>query len=166
MRPFKVIVYKCPDTACNNCGDYNSSARWGICLSCNLPHQLIDEQCQILCGNGLPNPGETCDDTNSATGDGCSNCLEEAGWTCTGFGPGLCSQNSVCGNGLIETTPENCDDGNSDSNDGCSDDCLEELGFTCEDEPSVCTIVCGDSLKVGPETCDDGNQNDFDGCSA
>lgn len=80
--------------------------------------------------------------------------MEEAGWTCSGFGPGLCSQDSVCGNGLIETPPENCDDGNSDSNDGCSDDCLEELGFTCEDEPSVCTIFCGDSLKVGPETCD------------
>ena len=38
-----------------------------------------------LCGNGVIDPGEACDDMNTMPGDGCSAiCQIPAGWTCTG----------------------------------------------------------------------------------
>jgi cysteine-rich repeat protein len=37
-----------------------------------------------MCGDGLLNIGETCDDGNRADGDGCSHlCLEESNWSCS-----------------------------------------------------------------------------------
>ncbi len=40
--------------------------------------------CPGVCGNGLLDPGENCDDGNSVSGDGCSDtCQVEPGWTCT-----------------------------------------------------------------------------------
>ena len=68
-----------------------------------------------LCGNGLPEPPEECDDGNTTDGDGCSA-------TCTmegGGGP------AMCGNFIVEP-PEECDDGNTFPGDGCSDFCLLE----------------------------------------
>jgi len=48
-----------------------------------------------LCGNGLINGGETCDDGNVAEGDGCSgSCAVEPGFVCTG-------EPSVCGCGGV-----------------------------------------------------------------
>jgi cysteine-rich repeat protein len=46
-----------------------------------------------LCGDGQLNPGEECDDGNTATGDGCdSNCFIEQGWVClTTIAPSNCS---------------------------------------------------------------------------
>jgi cysteine-rich repeat protein len=59
-----------------------------------------------VCGNGIPEPGEVCDDGNRTDGDGCdSNC------TPTG-----------CGNGVV-TGSEQCDDGNFENLDGCEADC-------------------------------------------
>jgi cysteine-rich repeat protein len=56
-----------------------------------------------VCGNGITEPPETCDDGNAINGDGCLN-------TC---------QLPICGNGTIEP-PEQCDDGNAVNGDGCS----------------------------------------------
>lgn len=43
-----------------------------------------------LCGNGHPDTGEACDDSNTANGDGCSNsCQVETGYTCSGT-PSVC----------------------------------------------------------------------------
>ena len=43
-----------------------------------------------VCGNGLVEPGETCDDGNASAGDGCSaTCQVEAGYECTGA-PSVC----------------------------------------------------------------------------
>ena len=68
-----------------------------------------------ICGNGIIEGTEKCDDGNSNTGDGCNNsCVIETGWTCsgqpsscsssggsTGSGPVLCSGVSEsCGNYL------------------------------------------------------------------
>ncbi len=40
--------------------------------------------CPGVCGNGLLDPGENCDDGNATSGDGCSStCQVEPGWTCT-----------------------------------------------------------------------------------
>lgn len=94
------------------------------------------------CGNGRVDTGETCDDGNILSGDGCSP-------TCG---------NESCGNGLIEPG-ERCDDGNTASGDGCSADCLslETCGNGIKDEKSG-----GDTA----EGCDDGNTEPGDGCRA
>jgi len=64
---------------------------------------------------------EGCDDGNLAVNDGCdSACVPEAGYSCTGTVPSVCS---VCGNGA-KASNENCDDGNLANNDGCSSVCV------------------------------------------
>jgi cysteine-rich repeat protein len=91
-----------------------------------------------VCGNGVQEIGETCDDGNTTAGDGCSD-------TCQ-FEP------DVCGNGVLEETSNNeeCDDGNTNAGDGC--------------DPN-CNSVCGDGFVVGTEECDDSNTTAGDGCS-
>ncbi|MEE2787903.1 MAG: DUF4215 domain-containing protein [Myxococcota bacterium] len=117
------------------------------------------------CGDGVIDPGESCDDGNPVAGDGCdSNCVWE------------------CGNLRIDPG-ENCDDGNRDSDDGCSADCRRETtcgdGILSEAEEcddgnttgndgcsAVCVLECGNRAVEGREECDDGNRVDGDGCSS
>ena len=94
------------------------------------------------CGNGRVDSGETCDDGNILSGDGCSpSCGNEA-----------------CGNGLVEPG-ERCDDGNTTNGDNCSADCLslETCGNGIKDVKSGGTTA---------EGCDDGNMENGDGCRA
>jgi len=91
-----------------------------------------------VCGNGVVNTGEQCDDSNLNNNDGCSSaCLVEL--------------QLICGNGVKEGT-EICDDGNLNNNDGCNSTCRAEY--------------CGDGIKQTKEQCDDGNWVNRDGCSA
>ncbi|MBS3139800.1 DUF4215 domain-containing protein, partial [Candidatus Woesearchaeota archaeon] len=75
-----------------------------------------------VCGNGNLEPGEQCDDDNTASSDGCSNnCVIESGFTCSGT-PSSCARSpspSVCGNGIREGS-EACDDGNTVTETSCS----------------------------------------------
>lgn len=69
------------------------------------------------CGDGELDPRETCDDGNTADGDGCDgHCLKEGG---------------RCGDG-VRNASEQCDDGSQTGGDGCAS-CRMELS------------VCGDS---------------------
>jgi cysteine-rich repeat protein len=82
-----------------------------------------------------------------------------------GTGPG-----AECGNGSVEGT-EKCDDGNATPDDGCSATCRIESGWSCDQgEPTHCTEICGDGLRVGAEAdaggCDDHNTGSNDGCSS
>eukprot|EP00960_Hanusia_phi_P038060 753264-Hanusia_phi.AAC.3 len=67
-------------------------------------------QCQNLiytlfgnvCGNGVRNSGEQCDDGNTVSGDGCSNvCTVEAGYSCTG---GSSSSPDTCSRSMNQTS--------------------------------------------------------------
>jgi cysteine-rich repeat protein len=63
--------------------------------------------CRIgLCGNGVVDVGEVCDDGNQVSGDGCR---------------GDCKKMEVCGDGELDVG-EQCDDGNHNPADGC-DNC-------------------------------------------
>ncbi|MEO7327879.1 MAG: DUF4215 domain-containing protein, partial [Minicystis sp.] len=86
-----------------------------------------------LCGDGVKNGVETCDDGPVlANGDGCSStCTVEAGYTCNGASPSVCAP--TCGDGIIKPG-EACDDGNVVSGDCCSSACQLEAG--CEVEPN------------------------------
>lgn len=95
-------------------------------------------QGQGVCGDGILEGQEECDDGNTSPGDGCDgNCRSEGG-------PG-------CGNGTLDDG-EGCDDGNLNSGDGCSAGCSPEF--------------CGDGIVQAGlgEECDDGNLVPGDSC--
>lgn len=116
-----------------------------------------------LCGDAVSDPGEACDDGNTAPGDGCgADCTPEAGYSCFGQ-PSVCSVG--CGDGALGEG-EQCDDGNSTGGDGCGAHCAIEPGHGCTGVPSVCTVACGDGIQDTSEACDDGNLVEGDGCSA
>ena len=96
-------------------------------------------QVNPICGDGVIDPGETCDNgpANSDTV------------------PGACRTSckpARCGDYVIDPG-ETCDDGNLLDGDGC--------GPTCQIEP-----FCGDGNLDTGEQCDDGNNNPGDGCDA
>ena len=136
-----------------------------------------------VCGDGIIETGEQCDDGNLNNGDGCTNsCTIQSGYTCSGT-PSICTPSAVCGNGIVEPG-EVCDDGNSVNNDRCDNTCTRiaacgngyvETGEQCDDGNSVngdgcdntCTLtaVCGNGIVEPGETCDDGNLVNGDGCN-
>ena len=98
---------------------------------------------RAVCGNGIPEMDEACDDGNFDQTDGCTNACELA----------------VCGDGILRTDVaegedawEQCDDGNAIQDDGCRDDCRAP--------------VCGDGVRDEGERCDDGNDDDTDDCNS
>ncbi|MBI2045565.1 DUF4215 domain-containing protein [Candidatus Pacearchaeota archaeon] len=94
-----------------------------------------------LCGDGIRQSCEECDDGNTQSGDGCSE-------TCRSEIP-----EPVCGNNILEEG-EQCDDNNNVDGDGCS--------ALCEIEAES---YCGDNNIDPGEQCDDGNVDTGDGCS-
>ena len=102
-----------------------------------------------LCGNGIIEGMEKCDDGNRIDGDYCSS-------ICTAV-------TGRCGDGQVQLG-ENCDDHNGQNADGCSSACISEAGWSCQDR--LCQPRCGDGVVLGDEECDDQNQLNDDGCSA
>ncbi len=100
-----------------------------ICVDCSTK--------SALCGNGIVDPGEDCDDGNDTdNGNGCSAACQRVG---------------TCGDGIVQVLFERCDDGNDDNTDACLNDCREAR--------------CGDGfVQRGVEACDDGNDVPDDGC--
>jgi cysteine-rich repeat protein len=94
-----------------------------------------------LCGDGVLEAGEACDDGNGNPGDGCSStCNLEVGWNCTTPAAGRSTCTPNCGDGMV-VGGEVCDDGNTTAGDGCSPSCLVETGWECHGAPSVCTAL-------------------------
>ncbi len=135
----------------------------GLIASCG------DDDTAPVCGNGIIETGEQCDDANDIDADECSNtCMLPA---------------DTCGDGVVDEG-EQCDDGNAVAGDGCENDCTVtpgdcgdgnlDAGEECDDGNFItgdeCTndckiAVCGDGiLNVGVEECDDGNDIETDGC--
>ena len=56
------------------------------------------------CGDGIINPpAEVCDDGNFVSGDGCSSCIPDVGFTCNGF-PSDCRSRPAQAFGAAKTT--------------------------------------------------------------
>ena len=121
-----------------------------------------------ICGNGLIEGDEECDDSNLEAEDACTP-------ACT---------LPVCGDGFVGPDEE-CDDGNTEANDACTPVCTSSVcgdGFVgadeaCDDgntlDDETCTAdcqlpeYCGDGI-VQPElgeVCDDGNEVETDTCT-
>lgn len=123
---------------------------------------------EAACGDGTIDDGETCDDQDAESGDGCSaTCRLEEGWDCGQSEPSVCAP--ICGDGRLvgdEAQAGGCDDQDVEPGDGCDASCKVESTFVCSSEPSTCAKTCGNSkLDVG-EVCDDGNPAAGDGCFA
>gem|GEM_PF-1536415 len=105
-------LQECIDT---NCADV-AATQLSQCVNvyCRPVYQACRGDEGIVCGNGVVEPGEACDDGNISAGDGCAT-------DCTAETPGTCP------NGVLES-PEKCDDNNSVNGDGCSADCQIEYG--------------------------------------
>jgi cysteine-rich repeat protein len=113
-----------------------------------------------VCGNGMVDPGEECDDGNSVNGDGCdTNCR----YSCTPDNADACSDHNFC-NG-----PETCGDMHQ---------CLPSKGNVADGtqcgEASRCMAgqclpaapVCGDGLIEMPtEECDTGTTMNSASCT-
>ena len=132
-----------------------------------------------VCGDGVVDDGEACDDGNEADDDDCPSGPE-----------GRCKAEAACGDGLVNAGAEACDDGNDVNGDGCEADCSQtpaaecgngavEAGEACDDgnqdETDECpsgasgqctaTASCGDGfVQDGVEACDDGNEDETDEC--
>ncbi len=67
------------------------------------------------------------------------------------------SQSIECGDGSVDGT-EACDDGGIIPGDGCSATCTIETGYTCNGEPSICSLTCPNGVINSPgEECDGTN---------
>ncbi len=130
----------CTDDACNE--DSNACD--------NVFDPTNDPSCALpVCGNGVLEEGEQCDDGNTADGDCCSaNCtFEAAGSPCDdGFFCNLeetCDGEGTCGGGV----PNACDDGI-----GCTEDSCNEADDRCVNTPD--DARCDDGLFCnGEESC-------------
>ena len=90
-----------------------------------------------ICGNGVVEGSEECDDGNALDTDLClSTCI-----------------NPVCGDGIVSGA-EDCDDGNEVDDDDCSNSCAAN------------NLDCGNDVIDEGEDCDDGNQVSGDGCDS
>ncbi|MDF2379234.1 MAG: DUF4215 domain-containing protein [Candidatus Gracilibacteria bacterium] len=129
-----------------------------------------------VCGNGVVELPEECDDGGRFPGDGCDFfCQVEFG-----------ASGGICGDGTVDVG-EFCDDGNTVAGDGCSAACVVEVvvaacgdgnldgseecddgdtlpGDGC-DENCVLESICGNGVREGIEACDDGNTLSGDGCN-
>ncbi|MGL4411344.1 MAG: DUF4215 domain-containing protein [Bacteroidales bacterium] len=170
--------------ACNGInGDYNKISIHYINLETNIVDMCVTETKDGVCGNGILEGGEECDDGNNFVaglkpdanrlGDGCSEvCKIEDGWRCSNVPYSTktqCKPNE-CGDSFINTEDpefENCDDGNLESGDGCNITCQKERGWFCPLPGLACIKVCSnDKLDSYPgpplywepyhEECDDG----------
>ena len=115
-----------------HCGD-------GTCQSADEHADDCPTDCMAACGNGVTEPGESCDDGNNNTPIDTGKCDKD----CTA---------TMCGDAYVNTATETCDDGNTSEQDACTNACLP--------------ATCGDGLLwEGMEDCDDGNQVDADACN-
>ncbi len=120
-----------------------------------------------VCGDGVIDTGEQCDDGNGDHFDGCRNtCLlpfcgdgiGDPGEECDdgdGSNSDACLVGCIdarCGDGFVWTGVELCDDGNQNDDDGCRNDCT--------------LPTCGDGVLDPGEQCDDGNASSADACLA
>ena len=115
-------------------------AEGDACTIDNTAGRCSAGACTIsICGNGILDPGEVCDDGNTISGDGCS---------------GNCLSNETCGNGIVDVA-----DG-----EGCDCGTLGNVSAACslpnsDDPEAECTLdchprFCGDGVVDLSEQCD------------
>ena len=120
--------------------------------SCGPGQACKNGSCNLLCGNGVLDPGEQCDDHNTKDGDGCQH---DCTFTCANPAtdcpaPAACQTASCNGSHLCATA-------NQAQYTSCGS------GLVC-DNSGNCVSACGNNHLDPGEQCDDGNTTDGDGC--
>lgn len=159
--PLEIGPCLCPDGGVGGriC---HSDGNWGTCDcpddcgngTCEAveTHQSCPQDClAAVCGDGIVNMLEECDDGNASNNDACLSACNS---------PVDCCALNVCGDGHVDASDngsggqvEACDDGNNVNGDDCRSDCGQD--FT----------LCGNGVLDQGEACDDGNTVGGDTCS-
>ncbi len=128
-----------------------------------------------MCGDENLDPGEDCDDGNTADGDGCdATCTLAACYSCTGQ-PSVCTPEAIdtaCPDDGDDCTDDVCDGAGTcthpagpadvpcpDDGDVCTDDVCDNAG-TCTHPPGLAGVPCPDDGNV----CTDDLCNDVGEC--
>ena len=112
-----------------NAGLRQGTCKWNINCQCDITTNVG------VCGDGVLQKNEQCDDGNIINGDGCSaTCQDET----------ISTPQPVCGDGNLDTG-EDCDDRNTVSGDGCS--------ATCQTESSACSGGSCSGNQCSGESC-------------
>jgi cysteine-rich repeat protein len=119
-----------------------------------------------VCGDGVQDPEEVCDDGNrvnesscpygTPSCQGCSGNCQQA-WTLVG---------PYCGDGRVDSR-ELCDDGKQETETACpygTPSCTG-CGSGCDQELALRGRFCGDGVVDPEEVCDDGNTAPGDWCA-
>jgi len=153
----------CGGPVCPTCGTNKNCLQASDCASgvCSSGHCAPP-----ICGDGITNGNEGCDDQNQSNTDGCLNSCMLAS----------------CGDGHVQAGVEPCDDGDASNTDACLVGCVPAScsdGFiwfgveACDDSnldagdgcsPTCFLEGCGDGVVSGLEQCDDNNLSNDDGC--
>ncbi len=129
------------------------------------PGLALEALCDIgwgpcgICGDGVVDPNETCDDGNTDSGDGCSSeCRVEACWSCNGA-PSTCTQaadDTPCNDGSACTATDTCQGGVCTGTDPVTCTALDQCHDVGVCDPS--TGACSNPAKPAGAACDDGNE--------
>lgn len=181
-----------PDGSCTPCtidaqcpGDLCVNSRCTPCSTSSCPGLLTCQKgtCQStitlaasasICGNGVLDVREECDDSNRRSGDGCNErCLLEIGICGDGFVQTLLGEQCESSTHSVELPYGclNCEFQSLSCNDGILDPGEEcDLGVQNSTSPDArcrpnCRHArCGDGILDTAELCDDGNRLGGDGC--
>ena len=163
---------QCVNGSCFPCSATNECL-FGECLNhaCQVPTLVSAAR---ICGNGILEAPEECDDGNTRDGDGCtSTCLLEVG---------------ICGDGIVERllgeqceqslhdpslpyqcvhcrfVSSTCGDGKVDPGEECDSGEQNSTAADAACRPDCSRPRCGDGILDSSEQCDDGNRRNGDGC--
>lgn len=140
---------------------------------------------ESVCGNGVIEDDEECDDGNLENGDGCSSsCVFETREISCDFGPsriaadGRAGEYSVTCMEVSGGTDSYCTEWNpswdleyyeeTDPDNPCAFECATNHDWNTESGSCVARVVavCGNGEVEADEECDDGNTASGDGCSS
>jgi cysteine-rich repeat protein len=89
------------ESEAGGCDDENTDPADGCSAKCTVEASFAcsgaPSTCAKTCGNGKTDEGETCDDANAVSGDGCLACQVEAGFSCDNAkNPSTCADVDEC----------------------------------------------------------------------